>query len=87
MLVSESDPLTLPVVVGAKTTLNEVFLPAPIVVGTVKPLVLNPLPDTVSCEIVTLAFPPFVKVIVAELLWPVTTSPRAAEDGFAERPA
>jgi hypothetical protein len=83
LLVSETDPLTLPVVVGANTTLNVVFLPTAIVAGTVNPLMLNPLPDTVACEIVTLALPPFVKLIICELLWPVVTLPKLALVGAA----
>jgi hypothetical protein len=42
------------------------------------------VPVTVACEIVALAVPVFFKVIVCELLFPITTLPKAALDGVAE---
>ena len=38
--------------------------PAPKVSGVLKPLMLMPVPDAVAAEIVTLAVPEFVKVMV-----------------------
>ena len=48
------------------------------------PVVLKPAPATVTAEIVTLALPPLVRLIVCELLVPVTTLPKAALLGVAE---
>jgi hypothetical protein len=84
LLASETEPVTLPDEVGPKTTLKVVFFPAAIVAGTVSPVMLNPVPDTVACEIVSVAVPPFVKLIVCELLLPVTTLPKLALAGLAE---
>jgi len=87
LLTSDTLPLTLPVAVGANTTLNVVLFPAAIVVDALKPLMLNPVPETLACEIVTLALPPFDKLMGCELLFPVTTFPKPTEEGSAERPA
>jgi hypothetical protein len=84
LLTSETEPVTLPAEVGAKTTLKVVFFPAAIVAGTVRPLMLKPVPDTVACEIVRVAVPPLVRLIVCELLLPVTTLPKLALVGLAE---
>src|ERR1700736_2327038 len=45
---------------------------------------LKPAPETVACEIVTFAVPPFDNVIVCELLDPVDTLGKAALIGFAD---
>ena len=44
----ETEPVTLPVVVGAKTVLNVVLPPAAIVAGTVSPVMVKPAPETVA---------------------------------------
>jgi hypothetical protein len=80
---SETDPLTNPTVVGAKTMLNVVLPPAAIVLGNDRPFVLNPAPITLTCEIVKLALPLFVSVIGWVLLFPVITLPKLAMEGFA----
>jgi hypothetical protein len=64
LLVREMDPLTLPAEVGANATLNEVLPPAAIVVGVESPLMLNPVPEALAAEIVTLAVPEFDSVMV-----------------------
>jgi len=46
------------------------------------PLILNPVPLTLACEIVTLAVPEFIRVIVCELLLATTTLPKATLPGF-----
>lgn len=48
LLTSETDPLALPAVVGAKTTLNDVLPPAGIVLGSERPFVLKPVPVTLA---------------------------------------
>jgi hypothetical protein len=83
LLVSEIEPVTAPVAPGAKTALNVVFEPAGIVIGALRPVILNPVPVTVACEITRLAVPLFVKLIVCELLVPVETFPKPAVLGIA----
>lgn len=84
LLTSETDPLTAPALVGANATLNVVLAPAAIVLGNERPLELNPVPLTLAAVIVTLALPPFDRVIVCELLFPVITLPKFTLDGFAD---
>jgi hypothetical protein len=57
-------PVTLPAEVGANFAANDALCPAPSVKGVVIPLMLKPVPDAVACEIVRLAVPEFVSVIV-----------------------
>lgn len=57
-------PLTLPAALGANFAVNDVLCAAPSVNGVVIPLMLKPVPDAVACEIVRLADPEFVSVIV-----------------------
>ncbi len=76
-------PVTLPAALGVKPTLNVALLPAAMVSGTVMPVRLKPLPDTVAWEIVTLAVPPLDSLMVCELLVPVTTLPKLALEGIA----
>ena len=59
LLVNEMDPFTVPAVLGAKVTLNVVLEPTFMFAGTVRPLMLNPVPDTVAWEIVNVAVPVF----------------------------
>lgn len=85
MLTSDTDPLTVPADTGANTALNVVLLPALIVAGTLNPVMLKPTPGvTLACVIVSVAVPPFVRLIVCELLFPVTTFPKLALVGFAD---
>jgi hypothetical protein len=83
LLVSEIEPVTAPVAPGAKTALNVVFEPAGIVIGALRPVILNPVPVTVACEITRLAVPLFARLIVCELLVPVETFPKPAVLGIA----
>jgi hypothetical protein len=83
LLVSEIDPVTAPATPGAKTALNVVFEPAGIVIGALRPLMLNPVPVTVAFEITKLDVPLLVKLIVCELLVPVETFPKPAVFGMA----
>lgn len=83
LLVSETEPVTDPPTVGVKTTLNVACEPVGIVSGVPRPVIVKPAPDTVACEITTLAVPLFVKLIVCELLLPVETFPKAAVPGTA----
>jgi hypothetical protein len=83
LLVSEIEPVTAPAAPGAKTALNVVFEPAGIVIGALRPAMLNPVPVTVAFEITKLDVPLFVKLIVCELLVPVETFPKPAVFGMA----
>jgi hypothetical protein len=83
LLTIEMLPLALPAAVGANLALNVVLNPAPNVSGVVIPVVPNPAPATVTEEIVTVALPPFVSVMVCELFVPIATLPNAALVGVA----
>lgn len=83
LLTSVIDPVTLPAALGPNTALNVAALPAPMVSGVAIPVVLNPAPDTVKEEIVTVAVPLFVRLMVCELFVPVVTLPNAAVMGVA----
>jgi hypothetical protein len=48
LLTSEMEPVTLPVVGGAKAASNVVLFPGPIVAGTARPVMVKPGPDTVA---------------------------------------
>jgi hypothetical protein len=85
LLVIEMLPLGLPAEVGVNVAVNDVFAPALIVTGTVKPLMLKPVPVALAAVIVTLAVPEFVSVIVCGLLLPTATLPKLTLEGFAVR--
>jgi hypothetical protein len=55
-------PLAAPLVVGEKSTVNDVLWPAVNVKGKDRPLKLNPAPLAVAAEIVRLDAPELVKV-------------------------
>lgn len=69
-------PLTVPSVAGANCTLKLALSPAARVNGAVMPVIVNPVPVTVICDIVRLDCP--VLVIVSLLVWlvPVCTLPK-----------
>jgi len=48
LLTSETEPVAVPAVVGAKTTLNVALVPDAIVVGGARPVMLNPAPETLA---------------------------------------
>jgi hypothetical protein len=83
LLTSVIDPVTLPAVLGPNTALNVAALPDPMVNGVVIPVVLKPAPETVTEEIVTVAVPPFVRLMDCELFVPVVTLLNAAVVGVA----
>jgi hypothetical protein len=84
LLVSEIDPVTFPAELGVNTTLNVAFLPAAMLIGSVRPDVPKPAPVTLALEIVTLPVPPFCNVTVCEPLAPVVTAGKLALVGIAE---
>jgi hypothetical protein len=81
LLTRDTDPLTLPVVVGANAALKLVLAPAAIVAGIESPLIVKPAPDALAAEIVTLAVPLFFRLMVCELVLPVTTLPKLTLEG------
>ena len=86
MLTSETDPVTLPLVVGVKAALNVLLLPALIVTGSGdNPLMLKPVPETPPCEIVTMLVPEFVSVIICDPPLPTRTFPKFKLEGLAVR--
>ena len=57
-------PLTGPLAVGLKVTVNDVLCPAGNVKGRVRPLKLNPAPLALAAEMVRLVPPVLVRVSV-----------------------
>ena len=66
-------PLALPADCGANTALKVTLAPGLSVSGAFSPLMLNPAPVTVACEIVTLAPPVFVSESISVRLPPTWT--------------
>jgi hypothetical protein len=62
LLTIEMLPVALPAVVGANCAVKVAICPTLIVSGVAMPLILNPVPEAVACEIVRLAVPEFVSV-------------------------
>jgi hypothetical protein len=76
-------PDALPELLGANLAVNDAFCPAAIVSGVVTPETLKPVPETFTADTVTLPVPPFVRVIVCELLPPTFTLPKLSLAGEA----
>src|SRR5258708_33501010 len=68
---------------GENWTLKDVDCPAARLKGSAIPLVLNPVPLALICEMDTAEFPVFVKVTVCEALVPVVRLPKLSDVGFA----
>ena len=84
LLTTEILPVTLPAAVGANVTLRVAVWLAAKVSGRVKPLVLNPAPETLICETVTLELPVSLSVTVCVLLVPTNTLPKLKLVGLVE---
>lgn len=69
---------------GSNTPLNVVDWLAASVRGSVSPVTVNPLPLTLSLDIVRLPLPVFVRVTVFIVLLPVRTLPKLKEVGEAD---
>ena len=82
-LVMEILPLALPVAEGANCALKLVFCPAASVSGIDNPVRLNPVPEALAAEIVTLAVPELLNAMVCVPLPPTTTLPKLTLEGFA----
>jgi hypothetical protein len=84
LLTTVTLPDKVPVEVGAKLTLNDVDWPAARLSGSVIPLVVKPVPVTLTCEIETLEFPVLEIVMLCVALEPVARLPKLSEAGDAE---
>lgn len=85
LLTIEMLPVALPAAVGENLAVNDVLCPAFSVNGAASPVMLNPVPAALPCEIVTLAVPEFVKVTLTDPLAPTTRLPKLILAGFAVR--
>jgi hypothetical protein len=79
LLVTDTLPVTLPAAAGAKLAVKVADCPGARITPET-PVALNPAPETVTFEIVTLALPPFVSVTVCVLLFGMVTLPKLKED-------
>jgi hypothetical protein len=84
-LISETKPVTVPGAVGVNTALNVALLPDAITVGMLRPAILKLLPEILTREMVTLLFPVLLSLMVCELVSPMTTAPRPALAGVADK--
>jgi len=75
-------PLTAPLVVGAKVTVNDVLWPAFSVKGSVSPLKLNPVPLALPAEMVRLDWPVLVSVSDELAVLPTSRLPNAMLAGL-----
>ncbi len=82
--VIEMLPLALPEEVGANLTVKDVLEVGLMVWGTANPLILNPTPEALAADIVTVAVPEFVRVIETDPLLPTSRFPKLTLAGFAE---
>jgi hypothetical protein len=85
LLTIEMPPVALPDVVGENLALNDVLCPAFSVKGVARPVMLNPVPDALPCEIATLDVPEFVRVTLTDALAPTSRPPKLMLAGFALR--
>ncbi len=83
-LTSDRLPVTLPGFEGTKATLKLVVSPAPRVSGMLSPVIVRLCPETVACEMVKLAVPRLISVIVCVLVVPTTALPKLTLAGVTE---
>ena len=83
VLTTVTVPLTLPDAAGANTTLKAALCPAASVTGGIRPVVLNPAPETLTWEMLTLELPMLVSLTVCVLLVPTNTLPKLKLVGLA----
>jgi len=76
-------PFTLAADCGVNTALKGTLAPGLRTKGTLNPLMLNPDPVAVACEIVTLDPPVFVSEFVKVTLLPTWALPKARLAGLA----
>ena len=82
LLTSETVPVAVPVTVGEKPTLNDVFWPGERVRGSVKPVMLKFEPVRFACEMIALPVPVLLTISGAVLLVPTVTVPKLTVVAF-----
>src|SRR5712691_811616 len=82
LLTNETLPDTLPVVAGPNCTLKVLDCPAARVSGRFSPVMLKPVPETVTCEMLTAALPVFVSTTLWVLVVAAVTLPKLMFEGF-----
>lgn len=85
LLATVTAPEMLPVDCGANPSSTVTVCPAAIVAEELLPTMENPLPETLSPEIVRAAVPVSVNVTVCVALLPTATLPKSTEFVLAER--
>jgi len=83
LLVTTTEPVTLPTAAGAKLTVSVAVWEGFSVAGAVSPLTANPAPLGEMLEICTTAFPVFVRVTCCVGLLPIATLPKLRLVGLA----
>jgi hypothetical protein len=84
LLTTVTLPARLPAEAGVNVTLKEVDWPAARFSGSVIPLVLNPVPVALTCEMEMLEFPVLEIVTLCVALVPVVRLPKLSDAGDAE---
>jgi hypothetical protein len=84
LLANEMLPDALPTVVGANCTPRLLDCPGVKVRGKVTPLILNPIPVSVSCEMLKFTVPELVRTTVWEAVVPTGMLPKLTLPGTAE---
>jgi hypothetical protein len=74
-------PLVLPLDCGAKIVVTLTRWPGASVNGTLNPLTLNPVPDTLAWEIVRLDLPVLLRTADCDTLLPSRTVPKLTVEG------
>ena len=82
LLAIEMLPVSTPVAVGSNTAVKFADWPALNVIGVAIPVKLNPVPVALTCVIVTLALPEFVRVTVWSAAFPTALLPKLMLPGF-----
>jgi hypothetical protein len=67
---------------GANFATSVAEFPAVIFAGSVKPLMLKPVPEALAAEIVRVALPEFVRVMFCVVLLPTLTFPKLTLAGL-----
>jgi hypothetical protein len=78
-------PVALPAAVGENLPVKDVLCPAVNIDGADRPVMLNPVPEVLTCEMATLAVPEFVRVTLTDPLAPTSRLPKLMLAGFAVR--
>jgi hypothetical protein len=85
-LETEILPLALPTDVGENFVMKLILCPGGILCPAGDPVIVNPAPVTLACEIITLADPVFVRLTDAVPLVPTPTFPKLTANGVLAKP-